>query len=137
MPEEYIENIWFCVDVSGSVSDESLNMVYSEIGHAIQQVGQLKGMISFFDTHVTKPLPFHSLEELQRIGAVGGGGTSFHSIFRYLKEEMEEKPKAIIILTDGYADIPEEEEAEGVPVLWVLTQPEMLIPWGMSVYIAM
>lgn len=135
MPEEYIENIWFCVDTSGSISNESLNVVYSEIGHALQQVGQLKGMLSFFDTHVTKPIPFDSLEELQNIEAVGGGGTSFHAVFQYLREEIEEKPKAIIMLTDGYADIPDEEETEGVPVLWVLTQPEVLIPWGVSVYI--
>ncbi len=135
MPEETIENLWFCVDASGSVSYEDLNMVYSEIGHAMQQVGQFHGYLSFFDTSVTKPEEFSSLEELQNIQAMGAGGTSFHAIFQYMNEQMPEKPKAVIILTDGYAEIPEEEEACGVPVLWVLTQPEVEIGWGKSIYI--
>lgn len=136
VPEEKIENIWFCVDTSGSISNEALNMVYSEIGHAINQIGQLKGLLSFFDTSVTEPVSFSNLEELKEIQAMGGGGTSFHAIFQYLSEEMKEnRPTAIIILTDGYADIPDEEEAEGIPVLWILTQSEIMIPWGISIYI--
>ena len=62
---------------------------------------------------------------------MGGGGTSFHVIFQYVKKYMEDQfPASIIILTDGYAPFPEESMAMGIPVLWLLNNEEVEPPWG-------
>ena len=39
-------------------------------------------------------------------------------------------PVSIIILSDGYCDFPNEEDALGIPVLWVINNEEVNPPWG-------
>lgn len=133
---EVVENVWFCVDASGSVSDEMLNMVMNEIKQALIQLDGLSGWISFFDTIVTEPVEFDSIETLNSCEAVGGGGTSFYAIFRYMREHMEEDlPVAVIILTDGYAEFPPEKAACDVPVLWIIVESEREPEWGKVIHI--
>lgn len=133
---EIVEDIWFCVDTSGSVSEETLNKFYAEIKAAVGQYRGLAGKLSFFDTSVTEPKEFSSMEELSEIEAVGGGGTSFHAIFKYMEGHMmQDLPLGIVILTDGYASFPEEEAAYGVPVLWIIMDSDVQPPWGMSVHV--
>ena len=43
---------------------------------------------------------------------------------------MYNPPKAIVILTDGYAGFPAEEMAMGIPVMWVINNEKRYIPWG-------
>ena len=44
---------------------------------------------------------------------------------------MEENPPvSIIILTDGYCPFPKEEAANGIPVLWLINNEEVEVPWG-------
>lgn len=132
-----VDNLWFVVDTSGSVSNENLTRVYTEISAAIEQFDYLDGKISFFDTKVSEPKEFDSVEKLKKMKAVGGGGTSFHCIFRYMKEHMTEKlPTAIIILTDGLAVFPDESATLGVPVLWIIVgNKEAVAPFGITIQI--
>ena len=84
--------------------------------------GRLSGLLGFFDTEVYGPFEFDSVEELTKIKPKGGGGTSFHSVFRFIKNRMSENPPyCVIILTDGQASFPEESAAMGIPVLWIMT----------------
>ncbi len=133
---ERVENVWFCVDTSGSVSDKELNVLFSEIKQAVYQWRGLSGKVSFFDHDVTEPEAFSDLDELHRIQPKGGGGTSFYSIFRYMEEHMRsDLPKGIIILTDGCAHFPKEEAAFGIPVLWFIIGTKVQPPWGICVHI--
>lgn len=118
-----IENLLFMVDTSASVSDEAVTKAYSEIAGALERFdGKLSGSVGFFDTEVYEPKPFDSIEDLMAIKPKGGGGTSFHSVFRYIRRHMEDNPPyCIIILTDGEASFPEESAAMGIPVLWIMT----------------
>ena len=118
-----IENLLFMIDTSGSVSDKDMTRVYSEVSGAIERFdGRLSGLLGFFDTEVYGPFEFDSVEELTKIKPKGGGGTSFHSVFRFIKNRMSEKPPyCVIILTDGQASFPEESAAMGIPVLWIMT----------------
>ena len=59
----------------------------------------------------------------------GGGGTNFYKIFEYVMK-MEVKPKALIILTDGYATFPKEEARSGIPVIWIINNDVITPPWG-------
>lgn len=131
-----VEKLWFLIDTSGSVSDEELSQAYTEISSAIEQIGNLSGMLSFFDAGVSNPIPFENVEELRDIMPIGGGGTSFKAIFRKLRTlKEEEKPYLILIITDGYASFPEETEAMGIPVIWLINNVSITPPWGEIVYI--
>jgi len=130
--EETVRNILFMIDTSGSMSKAMLTAAYSEVKGAIDQFGGvLKGYLGFFDAAVADPKPFSDEEDFKVITPVGGGGTSFEIIFDYIEEKMsEELPACIIILTDGYAPFPEEERAQGIPVLWIINNEEVTPPWG-------
>ena len=130
--DERVEDILFMIDTSGSMSDEQITTAYSEIKGAIDQFdGKLKGWLGFFDAVVVKPQEFENEDEFKIIRPAGGGGTSFDIIFEYVQNEMRDKPPAsIIILTDGYAPFPDEKEAMGIPVLWIINNEDAQPPWG-------
>lgn len=134
--DDQVENLWFCVDTSGSITRDLLSEVMSEIRQAILLFGHLSGRLSFFDTHVTDPIPFEDEDSFADIPASGGGGTSFAAIFHYLKNFREEElPTAIIVLTDGYCDYPPEKAAMDIPVLWIIYDNQEDPPWGKCVHI--
>ncbi len=131
-----IDNLWLLIDTSGSVSNDEVTVAYSEICSAIEQIDSLNGKLSFFDTLVSTPVDFSCISDLMNIKPIGGGGTSFAAIFKYLKENMSENlPCAIIIMTDGYCTFPKEECALGVPVLWAIINSNVNPPWGEKIYI--
>ena len=134
---EKIDNLWFLIDTSGSISIEALTNAFGEIKAAIEQFDYLTGKLSFFDTRVSEPKDVDSVEDLKNIEPVGGGGTSFHCIFEYMKENfMDEYPTAVIVLTDGYAYYPKEEIALGVPVLWIIAGDNSEdAPWWITIHI--
>lgn len=132
-----VENVWFCVDTSGSITNETLNLIFSEIKQAVYQWRGLSGKVSFFDTTVSEPKLFSDIYELEAMEAVGGGGTSFYEIFHYMEREMmSDLPRGIVILTDGYAAFPPEEVSFGIPVLWLIIDSNRKAPWGTCVQIA-
>ena len=130
--DERVENILFMIDTSGSMSDTMITEAYSEIKGAIDQFdGKLQGWLGFFDAVVVEPQPFENEEEFSIIRPIGGGGTSFDIIFDYVKENMmADPPVSIVILTDGYAPFPEEEQAMGIPVLWIINNEDVTPEWG-------
>lgn len=130
--EESVANVLFMIDTSGSMSDKDITLAYSEVKGAIDQFnGKLKGYLGFFDAEVVPPTPFESVEDFLKIKAKGGGGTSFEVIFNYVNKAMvENPPKSIIILTDGYAPFPDEKKANGIPTLWLINNNEINPPWG-------
>ena len=130
------DGLWFLVDASGSVDDGALSDAFAEICQAVEQIDGLEGRLSFFDCAVSEPEPFSSTDDLRNIEPVGGGGTSFRVIFDYMKENMsDDLPRAIIIMTDGYAVFPAEEDACGVPVIWIITDSEVDPSWGEVIHI--
>ncbi len=131
--DESAKNLLFMIDTSGSMSNDAITDCYSEIYGAIQQFnGKLTGKLGFFDAVVVEPVPFEDEDEFKIIRPKGGGGTSFHIIFDYVKEKMmDEPPVSIIILTDGYAPYPDEPAAMDIPVLWIINNKEAEAPsWG-------
>ena len=132
-----IRDLLFMVDTSGSVNEEMLNEVYSEVKGAIEQFsGRVEGKIGFFDTEVVEPVPFSSEEDFDDIEAYGGGGTDFAPIFEYVREEYKnEMPSGIIIYTDGYGSFPR-EDFDDVPVLWLISVDDPFEPpFGKVAYV--
>ncbi len=132
-----VEKLWFLVDTSASVSDRAISCALAEICDAMEQIGSLSGEISFFDSEVSRPEFFDSTKKLLSIAPVGGGGTSFIRIFQRLPDFFkDELPRAVIIITDGEAYFPDEKEALGVPVIWLMVDSEVKAPFGECVYIS-
>jgi predicted metal-dependent peptidase len=127
-----VKNILFMIDTSGSMDDDMVTMAYSEIKGAIDQFdGRLQGLLGFFEAKVVPPVPFYDEDSFRIIKPTGGGGTSFKSVFDYIKKHMaKELPASIVILTDGYDAFPPESCALGVPVLWVINNEKIMPPWG-------
>ncbi len=129
--ERSLKDILFMVDASGSVRNDTIADVYAEICAAIEQYdGALQGKLGFFDTQVTVPQPFGSIQQLLKIRPRGNGGTDFGCIFRYVNRFPEKPPACIVIFTDGKGDYPPEEEALGIPVLWILYGTAPFPRWG-------
>lgn len=131
-----VSNLWFCVDASGSISETDLSVIFSEILSACNQLDELNGYLAFFDTQLSDFIPFADEEDIMKIEPVGGGGTSFKCIFEQLaKCKDEDMPIGIVILTDGFATIPDESAAMGVPVLWGIVNSNIEPEWGTVMHI--
>lgn len=130
--DDLVEDILFMIDTSASMSDGMITAAYSEVKGAIDQFdGKLKGWLGFFDAAIIAPKPFTNEAEFKIIKPAGGGGTDFQIIFEYVRKHMQDKlPACIIILTDGFAPFPKEKLADGIPVLWLLNNDEVTLPWG-------
>lgn len=131
------KEVLFMIDTSGSVDNEMLSMVYTELYEALMQFrGALVGKAVFFDRVIHSEKKFGSTGELRRIVPSGGGGTDFNCIFKYVKEKYRgEAPASIVIFTDGDAPFPEADAAGNIPVLWLFTKKGKKAPWGQSVCI--
>lgn len=131
---DVVKKIFFVVDTSGSIGNEELQVVYSEIVGAIQQFqNKLSGHIMFFDHCAYPPTPFESIDDVLSIRPVGGGGTNFFAPFEYINENYEDDDDiaGIVFLTDGYATWPPENITKGKSVLWLVTNDSQVPPWGL------
>lgn len=130
--DEKVKKILLMVDVSGSMSDEQISECFNEINGLIIQFNmKVEGYVGFFDYSVKQISPFDQDTDILAIKPYGRGGTSFHSVFSTIQRDMKDDlPSKIIILTDGFANFPDEEEALGVPVLWIINNEEVTPPWG-------
>jgi len=131
------KKILFWVDTSGSVDDDVLSAIYGEIYSALMIFdGKLSGMLGFFDTQVTPPIPFCSVSELLSIVPKGGGGTDFNCVFNFMQKHMREDDFSnVVIFTDGMADFPEECPIKDVQVLWLFSDKNVSASWGKWAYV--
>lgn len=131
-----IEKIFFFVDTSGSVTGTAISEAFEEIKDAINQIGNMSGQVMFFDAEVSSAFPFESVNDIGKMKPIGGGGTNFKKIFEYMSQYSEEElPTTIIIMTDGYAEFPDESVALGIPVIWLIIDSDIDSPWGECLHV--
>ena len=130
--ESVIKDILFMVDTSGSVDDDTLTMVYSEICGAIEQFnGKFRGVLGFFDTEVYPLIPFDNIADVVKAVPIGGGGTDFRPIFDMVNRDYNpEELSCVIVFTDGMGYYPEVDETNNNPVLWVIDNTDVDPPFG-------
>lgn len=119
-PEFHLVFAW---DTSGSLTDELTGMIKAHINNAVQALNPSTVEIIYCDTRVRERNTFcrttgASPIELD-INPVGGGGTRFDPVFKYISDEDIETD-CLVYFTDGIGQVNVTEP--DYPVLWATTQ---------------
>ena len=108
------------VDVSGSVSTESLSYFYGVINSAFKYGFESIDVIQF--DHGVRAV--HSLKKVVKdVAILGRGGTSFQEPIDYAHENGYD---GLVVLTDGYAPAPNIPDGFKTGVLWVCENEQCL-----------
>ena len=91
------------IDASGSMSDEMLKDILSEVKGIMQSFDDFKLSVWSFDTDVYgfKLFTPDNIDEIDTYEVEGGGGTEFDCNWNYMKEN-DIVPKLFVMFTDGY-----------------------------------
>ena len=96
-------DIVVAVDTSGSMNDEMLADILSEIKGIMQQYQDFQIKVMCFDTQVYNVADFdaYNIDDIDDYQPMGGGGTDFECIYTYLKDN-DIVPKKLLNFTDMY-----------------------------------
>jgi predicted metal-dependent peptidase len=113
---EFTSRLLIAIDVSGSISDEELNLFYSAINRFFVYGMQSVEVIQF-DTEIKgKPVEFKKSHKTIHIS--GRGGTNFQPAIDFFTT-AKNPYDGLIIFTDGFAPPPEIVSALKRKVLWI------------------
>lgn len=128
-PEDVIKNLVFAIDTSGSIGEKEFQIFISEIVGCIGQFsGKVKGHLIYCDAEIHNE-GVYDLEDVAKSMPVGGGGTDFRPVFKWIRNNLDDDCAGLIYLTDSYGTFP--EQAPNYPTLWVLTTDED-VPFGIK-----
>lgn len=101
-PGEEIDVV-VAIDMSGSISNKQAQQFLGEVGGMMDAFDGYKVHVFCFDTETYNPKDFSSenMDLIEEYEPMGGGGTDFDCIFKYLKD-IGNVPKRLICFTDGY-----------------------------------
>jgi predicted metal-dependent peptidase len=107
-----------CVDTSGSINEELISTLMTEVQGILRAYPGLSCTLYFADAELYGPYEITSESEFPP--AQGGGGTDFRPLFASLESDPPggEPPSVCIYMTDGYGDFPPNEPR--FPVLWAI-----------------
>lgn len=105
------------VDVSGSVSSESLTRFFGVIDKLFRYDVERMDVITF-DTELAEPVPFR--KAMKEIVITGRGGTKFQPIIDFADKHPEYD--GLVVFTDGFAEPPTKSRA--MKVVWVCDTAE-------------
>ena len=96
-------DVAIAMDMSGSIGAEQGMDFLSEVKGIMEEFSNFNIHLFCFDTNVYNPQDFtaDNLDDIGDYELMGGGGTDFDAIFKYLKQE-EIEPKRLLVFTDGY-----------------------------------
>ena len=96
-------DICVAIDASGSMSDDMLKDILSEVKGIMESYNSFKLHLWSFDTEVYNATVFtqENLDEIMEWEVGGGGGTIFEANWEYMKEQ-DSAPKKFVMFTDGY-----------------------------------
>jgi predicted metal-dependent peptidase len=123
-----------CVDTSGSINEELISALMTEVQGVLRAYPGLSCTLFFADAELYGPHHITSDSELP--AAQGGGGTDFRPLFAHLETDPPggEPPSVCIYMTDGFGDFPADEPR--FPVLWAIVPgglDEDSFPFGEAV----
>jgi len=111
-----VGEIVLAIDTSGSVDDETLKQFAGEVGGILEDYPSAKIQILYCDAEVYDGGEKTAQDCPITLEAKGGGGTDFRPVFKWVEDNMENPPKALVYLTDLLGRFP--KDAPDYPVLW-------------------
>ena len=113
-------NILVAVDVSASVSDEMLGNFFGVVSKFFKHDVAKLDVIQFDAEIIGEPMRLtKKIRPEERLEIKGRGGTCFQPVFDYVMNHRQYD--GLVVLTDGYADVPQVDSAIKAKVLWVCT----------------
>lgn len=131
---DYLEGesveVYCCIDTSGSVGDEELNLFLAELRGILSAYPMLRCWLFYADASCYGPYELQEGSDIPK--PKGGGGTDFRPFFRRAAKHWNHENQALCVyLTDGYGDFPKQEPS--LPTLWVVVSgglEDAEFPWG-------
>lgn len=105
--ENCLDNLIIAIDVSGSISQEDLNVIGGHIWNICKKY-QVSAHIVYWDTEVRKVEKLKRKEDIVRLRPPDGGGTAVNSFLDWYNKTVCSPrgfiPCATIIITDGWIE---------------------------------
>ena len=109
-----LENILYCLDVSGSISDQDIIRFNSEVKYIKDTYNPEKLTLLTFDTKIQDVHIFEQDDEFNEITVTGRGGTDLREVFKYIEENQQ---CCVVIFSDLYVSMPKDDPK--VPIIWI------------------
>jgi len=136
MRSEEIGNIVLAVDTSGSMDEQALNQCAGELSDILGVLNSSMLTVIYADSKVQSVEEFTQQDLPIKPNPVGGGGTDFRPVFKYIKDNNID-PVCMIYLTDMDGAFPDKEPE--YPVLWGVTNARWWnkrVPFGEYVIVS-
>lgn len=111
---EGLEDFVAFVDRSGSMTDDMIQRIESELKYIFEELKPQRLTVVQFDTKIHDVRVFEEGEEFSSIEVYGRGGTDFQCVYDWIEEH---KPTAVMVLSDMECN-PMPEPSYNVPILW-------------------
>lgn len=132
MDEGKLDDIAYIFDVSGSITDNQIHRISSEIKYIQEVLNPKKLTVIQFDTIIQDVKVFHEGDPFEEIEVKGRGGTSLKPVRQWIEEN---KPTAVAIVSDLDCE-PMRPLTHKVPVIWVaINRPRATVPFGQLVHV--
>jgi len=133
LPSPYSEalgDIAMAIDMSGSVSDAETKQFISDVYSVLATIKLASLKLVQFDTRVFAEDKISTSHELMKIEFRGRGGTDVTPVIEWANEN---KPKVLVVFSDGYFCDPEINC--DIPVIWVINNnEEFTVPYGKVIH---
>ena len=128
-------DICVAIDTSGSMSDNMLKDILSEVKGIMESYNSFKLHLWSFDTEVYNATVFtqENLDEIMEWEVGGGGGTIFEANWEYMKEQ-DIAPKKFVMFTDGYPGMGWGDENYCDTLFIVHGSTTIEAPFGLTAY---
>lgn len=111
------------VDTSGSISDKDLQIALGWIQKFFEYAVEKLDVIQF-DTQIYPDTLVKLTKRPKSFRVKGRGGTDFNDVFEYVQNKSKDHYDGVLILTDGYASVPNEKYLKSnymhTKYMWVL-----------------
>lgn len=129
--ENGLEHLTYYWDVSGSITDDEIVRINSEIKYVHDMFKPKRMTVVTFDTKLHDIFEFTDDDTFEDLTIHGRGGTSLACVYEHIKET---KPTAAVILSDLYCH--PMAQNPNVPVLWiVLDNPHAKTHFGKTIHL--
>lgn len=125
-------NLLVAIDASDSTNQCPLREAFARELLQISKGRDSRITVLYSGSHIQKIATFSGRQQVAEVYR-GGGYTDLRPVFAHART-MTPRPAAIIYLTDGYGEAPDEQE---FPTLWILTADgRKPAPWGVELRLA-